>query len=343
MTTIMPNSRPRPPMYNAARLHRIDQMLNARRSVSFDDLQEELGVSRATLKRDLSYLRNRFNAPIVYDRDLGGYRFDKQGTGPRYELPGLWFDEAETAALVTMSQLLLELDSHLLAPHIQPLLARIDSILGDGRVDSHELRRRIRITRTGARPPTNDVFPVIGHALLGRHRLQLHYYARGTDETSDRSVSPQRLVHYRNNWYLDAWCHLRNALRSFALDGIRSAAALEEAAIDVADEELDRFFGSGWGIFSGSKVRWARLRFEVERARWVASEHWHSQQRGQFEPDGRYILELPYSDPRELITEILRHSGSVEVLEPPELRRMLRTELLKALELNPDPTDLKPD
>ena len=321
-------------MYDAERIHRIDQMLHERRVVPLKDLLEALGVSKATFKRDLAYMRDRLNAPIEYDRERGGYCFGEQGIGPRYALPGLWFSEAEVAALLTMSQLLEELDSNLLKPHIRPLVARIDAILGDGKVGSTELRRRIRIPRAGARPPRNDLFPAIGLALLQRRRVHIRYYARGRDETTARTVSPQRLVHYRGNWYLDAWCHLREGLRSFALDGITKVEALDAVAAECDDADLDAFFGAGYGIFSGSDIRWAKLRFSAERARWVATEHWHSQQRGSFDPSGRYVLEVPYSDPRELLGEILKHGGSVEVLDPPELRQMLRAESQAALALN---------
>jgi predicted DNA-binding transcriptional regulator YafY len=321
-------------MHDAERIHRIDQLLHERQVVPVSDMLKALGVSRATFKRDLAYLRDRFNAPIEYSRELGGYRFGKQGPGPRYALPGLWFSEAEVAALLTMSQLLEELDSNLLTPHIQPLVSRIDAILGDGKVGSAELRRRIRITRAGARPPSNQLFPGIGLALLQRRRIHISYYGRARDDVTERDVSPQRLVHYRGNWYLDGWCHLRGGLRSFALDGIRSMKTLDQTARECNDAELDAFFSSGYGIFSGTEVRWARLRFSAERARWVAAEHWHSQQRGSFDEAGRYVLEVPYSDPRELLGDVLRHGSSVEVLEPPEMRAMLRVELQAALEVN---------
>ena len=51
-------------------------------------------------------------------------------------------------------------------------------------------------------------------------------------------------------------------------------------------------------------------------------------------PSGRYVLEVPYSDPRELLGDVLRHGSSVEVLEPPEMRAMLRAELQAALDVN---------
>src|SRR5438445_256723 len=79
------------------------------------------------------------------------------------------------------------------------------------------------------------------------------------DEATQREVSPQRLVHYRNNWYLDGWCHLRNDLRSFSLDAIREVGAVAGKVKDVPDEELDATLAASYGIFSGRKVQWATL------------------------------------------------------------------------------------
>ena len=59
-------------MNQTERFYKIDQMLNDRKVVSFQTMMDELEVSRATLKRDLAYLRDRLNAPIIYDRDVGG-------------------------------------------------------------------------------------------------------------------------------------------------------------------------------------------------------------------------------------------------------------------------------
>src|SRR5690606_3125412 len=116
---------------------------------------------------------------------------------------------------------------------------------------------------------------------LRRKRLMMRYFARGNGEESEREISPQRLVHYRENWYLDAWCHLRNDLRSFAVDSIRSVELIERPARNISDAKLDATLGPGYGIFSGHKLQQAKLRFTPERARWVALEHWHPKQKSR--------------------------------------------------------------
>ncbi len=316
------------------RFYRIDQLLNERRTVPLRTFLDELQVSLATFKRDLEYMRSRFNAPIEWDRELRGYRWDRTAAhAPKYELPGLWFNPSEIHALLTMQQLLHELEPGLLTPHVAPLLARLEALLEAGDGAARQVRSRVRVLHMARRAGRLPNFGVVARALLDRRRLQIAYYNRERDELSERAVSPQRLVHYRDNWYLDAWCHLRDGLRSFALDAVREAAVLEHKAKDVPEKELSEVLGGGYGIFSGRPKARARLRFSALRARWVSQEAWHPDQKGAFDGDGRYVLEVPYADDRELIMDILKYGPDVEVLGPADLRRKVAARLTQATAL----------
>jgi predicted DNA-binding transcriptional regulator YafY len=320
-------------MSGMERIYQIDQLLADRKFVTRQELQDRLGVSWATLKRDLAYLKDRLNAPIIFDRDLGGYRFETDGkrVGPQYELPGLWFSAEEIHALLTMQHLLSNLDTGgLLGPQIKPLLARLTGLLGTADNPVEEVQRRIRIRTVGAREFHLEHFQAVGSALLRRKRLMIRYHSRGKDETTEREVSPQRLVHYRDNWYLDAWCHMRNELRNFSVDAIEHAEILDTRAKDVADKRLDEVLGSSYGIFSGEVLSWATLRFTAERAKWVASERWHPNQEARVLKDGSYELKVPYADDRELIMDIMKYGGDCTVVSPPALVKRVVEEFERA-------------
>ena len=320
-------------MDRTERFYRIQQLLHQNRTVAVDRFLRELEVSLATFKRDLEYMRSRLNIPIQWDRESGGYRFDKAGGAQ--ELPGLWFSDAEIYALLTMQRLLENVEPGLLGTHVAPLLQRLKAALGSGEHSTEEIQKRIRILHLAKRVMPLKHFQVTARALLERKRLRITYYSRARDEDTEREISPQRLVHYRENWYIDAWCHLRQDIRSFAVDAIREAAILDERAHEVRESDLDEVLASGYGIFSGRKVEWAKLRFAPGRARWVASEQWHPQQRSRFDESGAYLLEIPYSDHRELLMDILKHGSEVEVLAPEDLRRRVREALHTALERYP--------
>ena len=319
-------------MSDMERLHRIKYMIQSRGCVPIEDFMTSLEISRATFKRDLDYLRDRMNAPIIYDRSMGGYRFDKPNAGDKIELPGLWFSEKEATALVLMQHLLANLDtSGLLSPHIAPLMDIVDGILGQSEVSAKELRKRIKVFGMSARKNVLENFEEVGVSLLKRQRLQLSYYSKGKNELTERAVSPQRLIFYRDNWYLDAYCHFRKGLRSFAMDGIRTAHVLEDKATEVPEKELHENFAESYGIFSGKATQRAKLRFTPEKARWVSAETWHGQQVSSFDKDGNYTLEFDYNQDPELVMEIMKHGDGVEVMGPASLKSKVRAELEKAL------------
>lgn len=311
------------------RFYKIDQLLKDRKVVSFAVFKGQLGMSPASVKRDLEYMRNRFNAPIEYDREAKGYRFGKPRSGPRYELPGLWFSADEAYALLSMQALLSELQPGLLEPHVGPLQVRLRAILG-GEPAWKDIKDRIRIFQPERRSAPAAHFGVVATAVLRRSRLWIRHYNRKEDRETEREISPQRLVHYRGNWYVDGWCHMREDLRSFAVDAIRAAELREARAKEIAAAELDEHLGSGYGIFAGRKVQWATLRFSAEAARWVSAQIWHPKQRARSDKDGSYVLEIPYAEDRELMMEILKYGADVEVLAPEALRARVADALSQA-------------
>ncbi len=321
-------------MSQLERLQKINQMITERTSVPVNSFLQELEISLATFKRDLEKLRSHFNAPIIYDHESMGYMFDKPNAGKKFELPGMWFDESEATALVLMQHLLSGLDhGGLIGPHIAPLMSKIDSILGDGKTSSNELRKRIKVLGMGSRKTPIKNFSRIGKALLSRNRLNISYYARSNNKESQREISPQSLIFYRDNWYLDAYCHLRNDLRSFAVDGIKVSTILDKKAQDISNKELEDHFANSYGIFSGKATQTAQLRFSPERARWVASESWHPKQSCYFDDDGYYILEFDYNQEPELLMDILKHGSHVEVLKPSCLVDKVKAEISNSLKI----------
>ncbi|MCU7842374.1 MAG: transcriptional regulator [Candidatus Thiodiazotropha sp. (ex Monitilora ramsayi)] len=313
-------------------LNRILQ--SARYPVSRQRLEEALECSRATVKRLIEEMRLYLNAPIVYDRKLNGYHYDRS-EGEMYELPGLWFNASELQALLAVQQLLENVQPGLLENHLQPLRRKIDELLSRQPGSGASVMGRIRLLKSAARS-AGPHFSQIAGALAARQRLKLVYYSRAHDSLSEREISPQRLTHYRDNWYLDAWCHLRNGLRTFSLDAIREVHSLTDSVKELEESVLDAHYTDAYGIFSGAATHWAVLRFAPSRARWVSMETWHPQQRSHWLDDGRYELSLPYSQPDELIMDLLRFGPDVEVVEPASLRQAVAARLRAAADIYVD-------
>jgi len=245
-------------------------------------------------------------------------------------LPGLWFNASEIHALLACQELLSNVCPGLLDQHVKPLRDRIDEILSIKQLATGDVSKRIKILRMTYRALPEGVFQIIAEATAQRRRVIIIHHGREKGQVTEREVSPQRLVHYRDNWYMDGWCHLRGNLRTFSIDRIRAVRLNARKAKYISDKALDDYFARSYGIFAGKPKYVAVLRFSENASPWVATEHWHPRQEMVWN-DGRLELRVPCSDPRELIQDILKHGEDVEVISPPELTKFVKARLSRAL------------
>ena len=150
-------------MSEVLRLYRYKGLLSSRRGISADELTSILEISRATFKRDLAKMRDQTHMPIEFDRDLGGYIL-VQGQADN-ELPGLWFSQGEILALVTIQQLLEQLEPGLLGTKFRPLKDRLSQLMEKHGLSSQDVAKRIRIVHAGKRIVTAKSFELVSTSI----------------------------------------------------------------------------------------------------------------------------------------------------------------------------------
>ena len=315
------------------KVYALHQVLKSRKyPVSEAVLMEELDCSRSTLFRTIQVLRNRFGAPIENRKGQGFFYANRR---EEFELPGIWFRARELEALLVVHHLISELQPGILDERIGHLRSKVAQLLdqSSAALDRSFPTERFRILASHARKLADGVFELAAQSLIERHQLEFTYAGRSDESESRRSTSPQRLVHYKDHWYLDAWDEHKEGLRTFALDRMREVRVMEINARDIREHELDEALTHGYGLFAGPVVGHAKLVFSEERAGWVSEENWHPDQVGRFRKDGTYELVVPYSAPSELLGEILRHGPHVRVDAPEALVQIVRESLADASKL----------
>ncbi len=293
---------------------------------------QKMECSRATFNRIKRHMVDFLGAPIEYDRAQGGYRYaDSVEAG--FELPGIWFSEQELHSLLLMQQLLGNLGVGILQSEIYPIRQRIEKLINKGAIDPAALQNRIRFLGVAIRDIEAAQFQPVADAILKSQSLDIIYTTRDEGLVSKRVISPQRLINYRNNWYLDAWCHKRNHFRTFAMDCISGIAQAKVPYRAIDEHEMDRYFQAGYGIYAGSDIADATIRFAPDVAKRIAKETWHPCQRGALTEDGHYELTLPFNtqQPHELLMDVVRFGTQAEILAPAELRQQLATWLSRTL------------
>src|SRR6056297_846751 len=257
-------------MSRREKLYHLHDILRQRRTpISRHQLMEELGCSQATLYRLIAELRDTLGAPLEQDPETRHFFYDRSLAG-HFELPGLWISPEELQALLTARQILSNVQPGLLQDELDQLQQRMSQLIDAEGIEFSAHPERIHIRHDAGRPVPGRLFEDLLQALFSGRRLEIRYHGRRRDQVTERRVSPQRLTSYRDRWYLDAWCHRAEGLRSFAVERILALDVLDADAMLLDNDELKQHFDAAYGIFSGPAEHEAEIRFSPEAARWAA-------------------------------------------------------------------------
>jgi predicted DNA-binding transcriptional regulator YafY len=309
-------------MDRTERFYKIESLLASRTTINTKIFLETLGVSRATFRRDLDYMRDRLGTPIVWDQKTLGYRLVKeQGDENKTSLPGLWLSNQEIYSLLSLIRLQSNLQATtVFGGQVSVVRKRLEEmLLADGK-DPKRLDFKVRILSMAAPSVDQSTFDTITNALITKKQLYFINFNRYSSVKTCRTVSPQRLIHHKDAWYLDTWCHDKHGFRTFSVDNMTNATLSDNDLLNFSEDELKREFETTYGVFGGAERATAKLKFTPFKARWISKETWHPNQKSHFDTNGYYFIELPYRDDKELICDVLRHGPDCEVLEPEELK-----------------------
>ncbi len=306
------------------RIYLLDKILKDRRSpVEIDTLKDRLECSQATVYRVIATLRDDFNAPI--ESDENGVYYDHSS---QFDLPGIRLNAEETQGLLMAAQLLEDLQSESLQKPMQRILDNIDKVLQQKGIAN---RRLIQIIPALSRKPSPNIFQSLMEALQNEKKLTIKYLTRSSQKTTQRLISPQRLTSYKNAWYLDAWCHLREGIRLFALEQIQSSEIDIERVKKLPADQLRAHYAESYGIFSGPMKSLAVIKIDKKLAPWTVFEHWHSQQSIEHLNDTHMLLSVPYNDDRELIADVMRLGTAAQIIKPNSLQQQFHQQLIAIL------------
>lgn len=299
-----------------------------RGGVALSSLAEAFGKSQRTIRRDIEELVEKRHAPWFISDGMVYLDLSRQ---KQIELEGYWFTSDELFSLLALYQTVDGLSEGLLAGHFAQMRQRILELLGPEN-ESRNLMQHVKIVPIASPPINNTNLNQITAAIAAQTRLQIYFWSRHQDQQDWREISPLQLVRYRDRWFVDAFCHQREGLRSFSLEAILNIKPLNKTAYVPPTEALNRFYQSSYGIFNGNADKIAVLRFSAYQARWIKNQQWHPQQVSRLLEDGRLELQLPYGQDAELIQDILKFGPEVEVISPPELRQKVAERIYQTLE-----------
>lgn len=312
----------------AQQLHRI--FSSRKRPITKAELAVKLECSSKTIKRLVDNFRDLWRAPLEYSDKQKGWYYNLKD-GEKFELPGLWLTADELQSLIALLHILHTMGEGLVSRELSIVEKTIGKLLFARGINPEDFTRSIKYIPLAKRHTIHTLFNTVADALIHRKQLNMAYKDyRGN--VTQRTISPQTLIYYRENWHLDAYCHLREGLRTFAISRIEGVEKTRQKSITIEQDKLTKHFSSSYGIFAGKASHTAILLFSSEVAREVASQEWHPEQIGQWDGDS-YRLTIPYKHDAELVMDILRYGSRAEVLAPASLRNKIKRALQSALGL----------
>jgi predicted DNA-binding transcriptional regulator YafY len=315
----------RPPMERMLRIH---QAVQTGRHPNATQLARELEVSTKSIHRDLEFMRDRLELPLEYDPVRRGYAYTQEVSG----FPTLQMTEGELFALLVAEKAVQQYRGtsfeRPLVSAFRKLAASLPETVSISLADWGETIS----FRTSAEPLLDlERFNVLARATAGRHQLRLCYRKAGQKATEERTVDPYHLANINGEWFLFAYCHLRQDLRTFAPARILEVKETGQRFARPPRFSLEKRLRDSFGVIAGPGEHRVVIQFDEWVADYIREKRWHPSQKLRELPDGRVELRLDLSSLTEVQRWILSWGGHAVVLAPAELAVSVRREAERIL------------
>lgn len=299
-----------------SRIFFIDHRIRTFGKVTLKDIVSQGDVSEITAKRDIEAMRDRLNAPIIYNHKIKGYTYNQ-------EFKLLDFAGEQLFLFYVLARGLAKNHNYipLTAEYSRNIINdRIKQILPD---EYAEISDSFIYVNSDYEKVDFSLLKTILESMSKRKKLLLFYLTK-SQSLSKRNIEPIKVICYGTKWYLAAYCYNRKGIRLFSFSRIDRLEPLNESfeQIDLSND-VDKLINESFGIAKADKVKTAKIKFYEPSSYYIQTQIWHkNQQIKEYEEDGNKILELtlPYGMPEELIGKVLKYGVTAEIISPKELR-----------------------
>jgi predicted DNA-binding transcriptional regulator YafY len=291
--------------------------LKAGRYPKLAGLAEKFEISGRQAAREIDFMKNFFSAPIEYSHEHNGYYYTEAG----FELPGIWLGQEEIIALIISKRISTAIPDQRLKKKIDFYFRKI---AGSTDFDFQDLEKRVSLKNIHYYTVAPEIFASCAFALARNRRVRINYRSAYRDEIQEREISPLHLLLYLGNWHLIAHCHSRGDLRDFVLSRVIEMEILTEpVSEELRTRDIKGMIDRHYGIFLQGEEKLIRVRFRGRSVSIVRDQLWFAGQQVTEEKDS-LLLSFPVTDYREVLGDILRFGADAEVLEPTELRDLIK-------------------
>ena len=317
----------------AARLHDLIRILEARYGATVEELVEECQVTRRTIYRDLQAILEA-GYPLVSERQGDGRMLYSFISGFS-KLPPITFSLEELMTLYLCRGQLEFLRGTPFQEDLEAIFARIRSSMPPRSVAHLERIAEASAPRfLGIKDYSrqNQLLKDLRQALLKQHRCLIHYRPAKRRRGS-YLVDPYTLLFFKNALYVGGFAHNRQALRLFAIERIESLELMSDRFEVPEDYQAEALTGAAFGLIDDGEMHQVHLAFSREVAHLVRERIWHPNQQIETTEDGSIALRFSAAGDKEILSWIYSFVPFVKVLGPKTLQKQFVSGLKDCLKI----------
>ena len=278
-------------------------------------------MSVKTAQRDIEFMRERLECPLLYDMTRKGYYYEDE----TFSLPVMHLSSSELSSLIMARKLLRDMSGSI-AEDVESAVQKITSVIARHSESPESIDRAISFHIIRYSPVKEEVFKAALEACIKKRSLTFTYASPAHSEKTQRTVDPYHIFNYMGNWHLMGYCHLRKSIRDFHMGRITGQKIEDESFTVPKSFNFTTYFDSSFGLYKGTSRQEVTVRFLPSHALWIKGQIWHKDQVERTHEDGSLELTFPVSDFTEISREILRLGSGAEVTKPKALRELIKAE-----------------
>lgn len=313
------------------RIYRIDREIAAGTFPNTKTLAELLNVNQRTVNRDLDFLRNEFNAPIVYDYLKRGFRYKKPG----WTLPLQQLTEGEILGFFIAENALRFTGNTAQALQLKQALIKLSVMLPEKvMVNLSTLGENIRFQNIPFVTVEPQFLQRAAKATINQESVEFDYFSPHSQKHTYRVADIHLLHNFIGDWYAISFDHNSGEMRDFHVGRMSNLKATGNYFEMQKSWNADEYLKQGFYMMRGGKMVTVEILFDSYQAQWIRERHaFHLDEQREDLADGSLRLKFQVGENGlEAVARFcLTYTGHCVAEKPDKLNKLIKEKLETSL------------